>query len=118
MGAKNMVIAGDYMGKPITGIGGVVQIYVDRKNYILLDKFGVDSYDVITEDTRKSAASGIARGAVGAALLRFCEFFPFACRISAKNKSTVTVAVRFKDGKNSLLEMDDKVYKNFVRAMF
>ena len=48
MGAKNMVIAGDYMGKPIT----------------------------------------------------------------------VTVAVRFKDGKNSLLEMDDKVYKNFVRAMF
>ena len=53
MGAKNMVIAGDYMGKPITGIGGVVQIYVDRKNYILLDKFGVDSYDVITEDTRK-----------------------------------------------------------------
>ena len=49
MGAKNMVIAGDYMGKPITGIGGVVQIYVDRKNYILLDKFGVDSYDVITE---------------------------------------------------------------------
>lgn len=31
MGAKNMVIAGDYMGKPITGIGGVVQIYVDRK---------------------------------------------------------------------------------------
>lgn len=38
--------------------------------------------------------------------------------LSAKNKSTVTVAVRFKDGKNSLLEMDDKVYKNFVRAMF
>ena len=37
MGAKNMVIAGDYMGKPITGIGGVVQIYVARKNYILLD---------------------------------------------------------------------------------
>lgn len=115
MGAKNMVIAGDYMGKPITGIGGVVQIYVDRKNYILLDKLGVDSYDVITEDTRKSAASGIARGAVGAALLGPVGLL---AGLSAKNKSTVTVAVRFKDGKNSLLEMDDKVYKNFVRAMF
>ena len=114
MGAKNMVIAGDYMGKPITGIGGVVQIYVDRKNYILLDKFGVDSY-VVTEDTRKSAASGIARGAVGAALLGPVGLL---AGLSAKNKSTVTVAVRFKDGKNSLLEMDDKVYKNFVRAMF
>ena len=98
MGAKNMVIAGDYMGKPITGIGGVVQIYVDRKNYIL-----------------KSAASGIARGAVGAALLGPVGLL---AGLSAKNKSTVTVAVRFKDGKNSLLEMDDKVYKNFVRAMF
>ena len=98
MGAKNMVIAGDYMGKPITGIGGVVQIYVD-----------------ITEDTRKSAASGIARGAVGAALLGPVGLL---AGLSAKNKSTVTVAVRFKDGKNSLLEMDDKVYKNFVRAMF
>ena len=115
MGAKNMVIAGDYMGKPITGIGGVVQIYVDRKNYILLDKFGVDSYDVITEDTRKSAASGIAKGAVGAALLGPVGLL---AGLSAKNKSTVTVAVRFKDGKNSLLEMDEKVYKNFVRAMF
>lgn len=115
MGAKNMVIAGDYMGKPITGIGGVVQIYVDRKNYILLDKFGVASYDVITEDTRKSAASGIARGAVGAALLGPVGLL---AGLSAKNKSTVTVAVRFKDGKNSLLEMDDKVYKDFVRAMF
>ena len=115
MGAKNMVIAGDYMGKPITGIGGVVQIYVDRKNYILLDKFGVDSYDVITEDTRNIAASGIARGAVGAALLGPVGLL---AGLSAKNKSTVTVAVRFKDGKNSLLEMDDKVYKNFVRAMF
>mgnify|MGYP007054348593 CR=1 FL=1 len=51
MGAKNMVIAGDYMGKPITGIGGVVQIYVDRKNYILLDKFGAVSYTHITLPT-------------------------------------------------------------------
>ena len=53
MGAKNMVIAGDYMGKPITGIGGVVQIYVDRKNYILLDKFGVDSYDGMEKACRR-----------------------------------------------------------------
>lgn len=75
----------------------------------------INPYDVITEDTRKSAASGIARGAVGAALLGPVGLL---AGLSAKNKSTVTVAVRFKDGKNSLLEMDDKVYKNFVRAMF
>lgn len=115
MGAKNMVIAGDYMGKPVTGIGGVTQIYVDRKNYVLLDKFGIETYDVITEETRKSAASGIARGAVGAALLGPVGLL---AGVSAKNKGTYTIAIRFKDGKNSLIEIDDKVYKNFVKAMF
>ena len=38
--------------------------------------------------------------------------------LSAKNKSTVTIAIRFKDGKNSLLEVDEKIYKKFVQAMF
>ena len=53
----------------VTGVAGAVQICVDFKTLIPLDKFGVESYDVVTEDTRKSAASGVARGAVGAALL-------------------------------------------------
>lgn len=38
MGAKNRVIAGDYMGKPVTAVGGAVQIYIDFKNFVLLDK--------------------------------------------------------------------------------
>ena len=115
MGAKNMVIAGDYVGKSITNVSGVVQIFLDRQNYILLDKFSIDVYDVITEDTRKSAASGIARGAVGAALLGPVGML---AGLSAKNKSTVTIAIRFKDGKNSLIEVDEKIYKSFVRGMF
>lgn len=113
--AKNMVIAGDYAGKAVTSIGSVVQIFIDRKNYVLLDRFGVDSYDVITEDVRKSAASGVARGAVGAALLGPVGLL---AGLSAKNKSTVTIAIRFKDGKNSLIEVDEKIYKNFIRSMF
>lgn len=115
MGAKNRVIAGDYMGKSVTGVAGAVQICVDFKTLIPLDKFGVESYDVVTEDTRKSAASGVARGAVGAALLGPVGML---AGLSAKNKSTVTIAVRFKDGKNSLLEVDEKIYKKFVQAMF
>ena len=115
MGAKNMVIAGDYLGKGVSNIGGAVQIFLDRKNYVLLDKFGIDSYDVIIEETSKSAASGIARGAVGAALLGPVGLL---AGVSAKNKGVYTIAIRFKDGKNSLIEIDDKIYKNFVRAMF
>lgn len=115
MGAKNQVIAGDYIGKPITKLGGAVQIYIDRNNLILLDKFSVETYDVITEDVRKSASSGIARGAVGAALLGPVGLL---AGLSAKNKSTVTIAIRFKDGKNSLIEIDEKIYKTFVSGMF
>lgn len=115
MGAKNRVIAGDYMGKSVTGVVGAVQICVDFRTLVPLDKFGVDSYEVITEDTRKSAASGIARGAVGAALLGPVGML---AGLSAKNKSTVTLAVRFKDGKNSLIEVDEKIYKKFMQAMF
>lgn len=115
MGSKNMVIAGDYVGKGITNVGGVVQIFLDRQNYILLDKFSIDIYDVITEDTRKSAASGVARGAIGAALLGPVGML---AGLSAKNKSIVTIAIRFKDGKNSLIEVDEKIYKSFVRGMF
>ena len=115
MGAKNRVIAGDYMGKPVTGVAGIVQICIDFKTFISLNKFEVDSYDVITEDTRKSAASGVARGAVGVALLGPVGML---AGLSAKNKSIVTLAVRFKDGKNSLLEVDEKIYKKFVQSMF
>ena len=115
MGAKNMVIAGDYIGKGVSRIGGVVQIYLDRKNYILLDKYEIDSYDVITEETTKSAASGVARGAVGAALLGPVGLL---AGMSAKNKGVYTIAIRFKDGKKSLIEVDEKIYKEFIKAMF
>ena len=115
MGAKNRVIAGDYMGKPVTGVGNVAQVYVDFNNSVRLDKFCVDAYEVITEDTRKSAASGVMRGAVGAALLGPVGML---AGLSAKNKSTVTVAISFKDGKNSLIEVDEKIYKKIVQAMF
>lgn len=115
MGAKNMVIAGDYVGKGITNVAGVVQIFLDRQNYILLDKFSIDTYDVITEDIRKSAVSGVTRGAVGVALLGPVGML---AGLSAKNKSIVTIAIRFKDGKSSLIEIDEKIYKSFVRGMF
>lgn len=115
MGAKNRVIAGDYMGKSVTGVGGIVQICVDFKTLVPLNKFGVESYEVITEDTRKSALSGVARGAVGAALLGPVGML---AGLSAKNKSTVTLAIRFKDGKNSLIEVDEKIHKKIVQSMF
>lgn len=116
--AKNMVIAGEYTGKGISVLGGQPQILISSNwtENVFLDKYNVESYEVITEEIRKSAASGVARGIVGGALLGPVGMI--AGGLSAKNKSVVTVAILFKDGKKSLIEIDDKIYKALVKFMF
>lgn len=115
MGAKNRVIAGDYLGKIIGVSLGQLYIGISFSNNLFLNKDNIETYEVITDDQRKSAASGIARGAIGAALLGPVGLL---AGLSAKNKGTYNVAIKFKDGKNSLVEIDDKVYKTLVKVMF
>jgi len=93
-----------------------VLIAVSLLNSVKLNKDTVDSYELITEEHRKSAASGIARGLVGGALLGPVGLL--AGGLSAKNKGTYQVAIQFKDGKRSLLEIDDKIYKGLIKALF
>lgn len=115
--AKNMVIAGDYANKGVGGNGLIafISLGFGLKNMLILDKTTVESYEIVDEETRKSAASGVARGAVGAALLGPIGLM---AGLSAKNKNTYTIALRFKDGKNSLIEIDQKIYKVLIRKLF
>lgn len=55
------------------------------------------------------------RGAVGGALL---GPIGLAAAVTAKNKNTYLVAVYYKDGDKSLLEMDERVYNMFLKEMF
>ena len=68
--AKNMVIAGDYMGKPVGNLGGQPQIMVSSRwsENAFLDKAAIDSYEVITEETSKAPPT-IPRATPEAALL-------------------------------------------------
>ena len=115
MGAKNKVIAGDYVGKVVGATLGQVSIGIGFGKNLYLNKETVESYEVITEEQQKSASSGIVRGAVGAALLGPVGLL---AGLSAKNKGTYNVAVKFVDGKNSLMEIDEKAYKALVKVMF
>lgn len=65
--AKNRVIAGDYTGNLVNGSFGIVSIAVGFKasNSITLNPSTVEAYELITDEHRKSAASGVARGLVG-----------------------------------------------------
>ena len=76
----------------------------------------VDSYEVVTEEHKKSATSGIARGLIGGALLGGVG--AIAGAMSARTKGTYQVAIQFKDGKRSLLQLDDNAYKTLVKILF
>lgn len=113
--AKNMVIAGDYKGKKVMGfkVGAVISVGFIKS--IPLNNTTIENYEVVTDEHRKSASSGVARGLVGGALLGPVGLL---AGLSAKNKGTYTIVVKFKDGKESLMEVDDKVYKSLVRDCF
>lgn len=114
--AKNIVIAGDYQGKGVGVTSQGIYIIIAFMKTLDLTKDTVESYEVITDEHRKSAASGVARGLVGGALLGSVGLL--AGGLSAKNKGIYQVAIQFKDGKKSLIEIDDKIYKVLVKSCF
>ncbi|MFF2179422.1 hypothetical protein ACFVT8_23665 [Lysinibacillus sp. NPDC058147] len=113
--AQNKVIAGEYEGSLVMGFV-TPGVYTNPKQPpIELTKENVSNYEVITEEHRKSAASGITRGLVGGALLGPVGLL---AGLTAKSKGTHVIAVEFKDGKKSLIEIDEKIYKSFIQKMF
>ncbi len=116
MGAKNKVIAGDYLGKMVDSAIGEPYIILRILKTLPLNSQTVESYELITDEHRKSASSGAARGLVGGALLGPVGML--AGGLSAKSKGVYQVAIQFKDGKRSLLEIDDKIYKALIKSCF
>ena len=108
--AQNKVIAGDYIGAAVSETLGTVTV-----GNITFSKHTAASYEVITEEHRKSAVSGVARGLVGKAVLGSVGLL---AGLSAKNVGTYTVAVNWKSGKKSLIEVNDKIYKLILKEMF
>lgn len=113
--AKNKVIAGDYQGNNIlASFGNVVLATSVFKNFPL-DKTTVKEYEIIDEESRKSATSAVGRAFVGGVILGPVGWL---AGLSAKSKKTHTIALEFEDGKRSLIEVDGKVFKAFMNKMF
>lgn len=115
MGAKNKVIAGDYNNHGVVLALGSVSLNWGFKEIVEINKDTVECYEVITEEKRKSASSAIMRGAAGAFILGPVGLLAGA---SAKNKGVYSVAIIFKDGNKSLLEVDERIYKGIIKALF
>ena len=116
MSAKNKVIAGDYSGyKIITKNFQICIDLVDNNLVILLNKKNIENYEIITEDKVKSSSTAILRGMAGVALFGGIGVL---AGLSAKNKGIYTIAIQWTNGKRSLIEIDDKLYKKFIADMF
>lgn len=112
------VIAGDYQGKTIMNcvILEKVSWNINKTRVIPLNKDTVESYTLITEEMQQSLGSGIVRGAVGEAF--FGNVGMLAGVLSAKSKGIYRVVINFKDGKRSLIEIDENQYEKLIRDMF
>ncbi|MEK4527303.1 hypothetical protein CXK86_10355 [Paenibacillus sp. BGI2013] len=115
MGAKNQVIAGDYKGKYLTLMFGSVSLSTGFFSSINLDKTTVEEYEVMDATRSKSAVSAVGRGFVGSLILGPVGLL---AGLSAKEKSTHTIALQFNDGKKSLIEVDDNIYKAIMKKLF
>lgn len=122
MAAKNKVIAGDYVKCNVELSWGTVII---KKGFskIKLTKETVEEYEVADQDSAKSGKSGLIRGLVGGAAgalvaAPVAVVGAAAGLVSSKNKREFTIAVQFKDGKRSLIEVDDKIYKALMKNLF
>ena len=115
MAAKNKVIAGDYEGGLISSTFGVVSIQTGFLSSVELNKKTVEEYEVMDETKKKSVVSAVGRAFVGGALIGPAGLF---AGLTAKSKGTHVIAIQFKDGKKSLLEVNDKIYSNIIKKVF
>ena len=123
--ASNQVISGDYSGNKVSISGGETLYIYDIKstsafdnNYadkVYLDRNTIQDFDVVNENYKKTVLGVVGRAAIGAALLGPVGLLAGA---TAKNKGTYIVAVSLKNGKKSLLEIDEKRYKLLVTNCF
>lgn len=106
--AKNRVIAGDNNRHAVQFYGNGIHVNGFTRS--------IHNYELITDEKVKSAASGVARGPIGGVLLG-----PVGMLVgvsTGKSKGIYTVAIEYGDGMRSLVEVDDKMYKEIVKGSF
>lgn len=119
MSASNKVIAGDYTDCLVMdSFNGITIVKPGWHAEVMarLDKENVESHEEISEERKRSAGNVAARGLVGAALLGPVGLA--AGVLSSRKKGTHQIAIQFKNGKKSLIEVDDKIAKKISVNLF
>lgn len=113
--ASNKVIAGDYKGKLVGGSFGEAYISLTLTKLLYLNKETVSSLSPLDDDSQISVASAAMRGLVGELVLGPIGLIAAA---TAKRNGIHILGIEFKDGKRSVVEVDDKRYRNMISSCF
>lgn len=106
----NKVIAGYREGECVRLENGLVLIGQEA-----VAKWTVEDWEVISEEKNISLASGLLRGVAGKIIL---GPWGVLAALTARKKGVYSVALQWKNGKKSLLEADERVYKAIVKNLF
>ena len=114
MGASNKVIAGDYNGSIVSKHLDILNL---KQGFLTkISKETVESYEIVSEERNRSAGNVALRGLVGAALLGPVGLAAGA--LSSKKKGVHQIVIHFRDGKKSMIEVDDKIAKSISITLF
>lgn len=113
--ARNKVIAGDYRSRLVGGGLGNPFIVLSFTKIVNLDRSTVENVVFLDDDSQISVASATMRGLIGKLLLGPVGLIAAA---TAKCNDIHIVGIQFKDGKRSVLEVDDKIYKAIISQCF
>lgn len=113
--ARNKVIAGDYKGKLVGGNFGEAFISLTMTKFLYLNKDTVCGFTPLDDESQISVASAAMRGLVGELVL---GPIGLVAAVTAKRNGIHAVGIEFKDGKRSVIEVDNKKYKSLVQSCF
>ena len=113
----NVVVAGDYLGRPLVSEpGGLPVLVADPANKIYLNNETVAQYEVVSSEQNRSSSSAAKRALVGRATLGRRGMIAGAA--TARRVTSYQLSLTFKDGKRSLVEVDESMYKMIVKSCF
>ena len=111
--AQNKVIAGAYQGKMVGQTFGNADLQTSFLKTVFLKDIVVN-YEVLDSESKKSMSSALLRGGLGAALLGPVGLL---AGLSAKNKNSKIIALKFNDGQECVVDVDDKIFKAILKSL-
>lgn len=115
--AKNAVISGAYRGGKLKKNLNRILVSIPMQfGFAEISSKTVEGIEIIDSSSKKSTGSIIKRGIVGAVIAGPAG--AVIGGVTGKTKDVYHVLIHFKDGQQSLVELDNEMYNNLLKVVF